>query len=71
MFASLYVHFFFAVTTTWLWIAVITQALRRIPTPPAPGPHRASHRFWGWIAAIDMAMTAVTGWTFYYLAFIR
>jgi len=70
VFASLYVHLFFAVTTTGLWIAVIARALRRFPSPPAPGTHSASHRFWGRLAAIDMTMTAITGWVFYYLAFV-
>ena len=66
----LYVHLFFAVTTTGLWIAVTARAVRRFPTPPVPGLHSANHRFWGWAATIDMVLTAVTGSVFYYLAFV-
>jgi putative membrane protein len=70
VFAVLYIHLFFAVTTTGLWIAVITRALRHCPVPPTPGTHSPSHRFWGRLAAIDMTFTAVTGWVFYYVAFV-
>jgi putative membrane protein len=70
VFTSLGIHLFFAVTTSLLWIWVIVQALRRFPKPPAPGDHSASHKLWAWIAAIDMGMTAITGWIFYLLAFV-
>lgn len=66
---SLAVHLLFAVTTAVLWVVVITRALRNFPKPPVPGPHSAWHKRWGWIAAIDMFLTAVTGWVFYWLAF--
>jgi putative membrane protein len=49
---------------------VIIQGLRKFPRPPAPGVHSTSHKFWGWLAAISMSMTAITGWIFYYLAFV-
>ncbi len=70
VFTSLGIHLFFAVTTTLLWIVVIVRALRNFPNPPASCAHSASHMFWARIAAIDMAMTALTGWIFYYLAFV-
>ena len=68
---ALYIHLFFAVTSVFLWPTVIGRALRNFPDPPVPAPHSDWHRRWGWIAAIDMLLTAVTGWTFYYLAFVR
>ena len=70
VFTVLYVHLFFAVTTAVLWIAVILRALRRFPSPPVPGPHSRSHLLWGKLAAIDMTLTAATGWVFYWLAFV-
>lgn len=70
LFPVLYIHLFFAVSTTVLWVVVIVRALRRFPAPPLPSEHSASHIFWGRLAAIDMGMTTVTGWTFYYLAFV-
>jgi len=67
---SLAIHLGFAVTTAVLWIVVVTRALRNFPSPPVPGPHSASHIFWARLAAIDMGLTAVTGWVFYILAFV-
>jgi hypothetical protein len=68
--AALAVHLVFAITTTLVWAVVVIRALRNFSTPPRPGAHSPSHRFWGWVAAIDMFFTAITGWIFYYLAFV-
>jgi hypothetical protein len=67
---ALAVHLCFAVTAALLWVVVIVGALRRFPVPPAPSAHSAWHRRAGMAAAVDMACTAVTGWIFYYLAFV-
>ncbi len=67
---SLAIHLFFAITTTVLWSVVIARAWRNFPNPPVPGPHSAWHVKWARLAAIDMTCTAVTGWVFYYLAFV-
>jgi hypothetical protein len=66
----LYVHLCFAVSTALLWILVMVRALRHMPSPPSPCPHSVWHKRWGWIAAIDMVLTTLTGWTFYWLAFV-
>ncbi len=67
---ALWIHLCFAVSTAVLWVYVIVQALRKYPTPPQPGPHSRSHVRWARLAAWDMFLTALTGWVFYYLAFI-
>ena len=67
---SLAIHLSFAVPTLFLWIAVIVRALLLFPSPPTPGLHSKAHKLWGWIAALGMTDTAVTGWLFYYLAFV-
>jgi putative membrane protein len=67
---ALAVHLCFAVPTPFLWIFVIVQALRKFPAPLRPGPYSATHIFWARLAAIGMTMTAVTGWVFYWLAFV-
>jgi hypothetical protein len=67
---ALIVHLFFAIPTALIWTIVIVQALRKFPRPPLPGTHSASHKFWGWLAVLEMTGTAVTGWIFYYLAFV-
>lgn len=70
VFTALWIHLFFALTTVVLWIVVLVRALRRFPNPPLPNEHSQFHRRWGWIAAIDMLLTTITGWVFYVLAFV-
>jgi hypothetical protein len=68
---ALYVHLLFAVTTVLLWPVTIYLALRNFPSPPHPGPHSRIHVPLARCAALDMLLTAVTGWIFYWLAFVR
>lgn len=67
---SLIVHLFFAIPTAGLWGYVIVQAIRRFPNPPIPNEYSNSHIFWARLAAVEMTMTAITGWVFYWLAFV-
>jgi hypothetical protein len=67
---SLIIHLSFAVPTLLLWIVVVTRALRNFPRPPQPGLHSRWHTRYGWAAAIGMLFTGITGWLFYYLAFV-
>ncbi|MCH2116077.1 MAG: DUF420 domain-containing protein [Pirellulales bacterium] len=67
---ALYTHLFFAITTTLLWPWVIYRAWKLFPKPPRPGDHSSSHIFWARLAALDMLLTALTGWIFYGLAFV-
>lgn len=64
------VHLSFAVSTSVLWLVTIIGALRRFPAPPARGAYSSRHRRLGWLATLGMFATSVTGWTFYYMAFI-
>ncbi len=65
----LIIHLCFAIPTALLWFAVIVRALRRFPRPPVPGAHSRRHAQLGWLGAVGMALTALTGWLFYWLAF--
>lgn len=67
---SLAIHLSFAVPTLLVWIAVIGLALKRFPAPPQPNAHSQLHKKLGWLATIGMTLTAVTGWIFYWLAFV-
>jgi putative membrane protein len=69
VFTALWIHLFFALTTVLLWIVVIVRGLRNFPNPPVPNDHSAFHRRFGWLAAIDMLLTTITGWVFYVMAF--
>ena len=67
---ALRLHLAFAVTTVALWITVIIQAVRHFPSPPLPNEHSSWHRSFGSLAAYDLTLTALTGWLFYWLAFV-
>lgn len=66
----LWIHLAFAVPTPFLWVFVIWHGLTKFSDPAEPGPYSRIHIFWGWLAAIGMLLTAVTGWVFYYAAFV-
>lgn len=70
MLTALGIHLIFAVSTLVLWIWVLQEALTRFPSPPMPGSHGPRHRTMARLAAIDLVLTAVTGTTFYWLAFV-
>lgn len=67
---SLYIHLCFAIPTPILWLVVIVRAVRNFGLSPLPGAHSHAHKFWAWIATAGMTLTALTGWVFYYLAFV-
>ena len=66
----LIVHLAFAIPTVLLWTGLLVAAYRHFPSPPRPAPHSRRHRKWGWAGAVGMFGTAVTGWLFYYVAFV-
>jgi putative membrane protein len=66
----LWVHLVFAISTPIFWATTITLALKRFPNPPKPSEHSALHKKLGWISAIDITLTSITGLIFYYFAFI-
>lgn len=66
----LYIHLFFAISTVILWGITLTAAWRRFPSPPSPGSHSRVHKVLGWLSAVDITLTSLTGLVFYYLAFV-
>ena len=68
--ATLGVHLVFAISTLGLLVWALWEALQRFPVPPAPTAYGPRHRRLGWLAAVDLALTAVTGTAFYWLAFV-
>ncbi len=67
---SLGIHLVFAISTLVLWAWVLWEALSRFSNPPRPGSHGRRHRVMARIAAMDLAATAITGFIFYWLAFV-
>lgn len=66
----LYVHLFFAVSTVFLWATTLILALKKFANPPMPGSHSRLHKVLGWLSAVDITMTAVTGLMVYYFGFV-
>lgn len=66
----LQVHLVFAVSTPFLWATTLGLALMRMPSPPAPCDHSRLHKKLGWLSAVDITLTSITGLAFYYYAFI-
>ena len=67
---SLAIHLVCSISAFALWVVVVLGALRFLPNPPTPNTHSATHRRLGKLAAISLTLTAITGWAFYYLAFV-
>lgn len=67
---ALAIHLCFAIPTPFLWAFVIYEGLRKFPSPAMPSKHSHRHKKLGWLATIGMAMTSITGWVFYVLAFV-
>ena len=67
---STYVHLFFSVTTSMIWIGLIILSLRRFDSPPGPKKgFSKTHILWGRIGMVWMIMTGVTGLLLYVLGF--
>jgi putative membrane protein len=64
------VHLFCSISTTLLLSTTVWFACRKFPSPPRPNPHSILHKKLGKLSATGLLLTSVTGWTFYYIAFI-
>jgi uncharacterized membrane protein YozB (DUF420 family) len=70
LFPFLYCHVSAAVAASLLWIVATWHGLRRMPKPAAPGAGSAWHKRIGKATIAATCVTAVTGWVFFYLAFV-
>lgn len=70
LFPILWVHLSIAITTTVLWCTTLYLALKNFPKPPKPGSHSRLHLRLARPAAFGMYLTSITGWTFYWAAFL-
>jgi len=64
------IHVLFAVSTAFLWIATFFGALRHIPSPPGPSTFSPKHRRLARYAVKGMVATGISGWVFYWMAFV-
>ncbi|HNC95757.1 MAG TPA: DUF420 domain-containing protein [Myxococcota bacterium] len=70
LYASIYIHTFFSISTAMLWLSLIVVSLRRFASPPAPNTFSRMHRIWGRIAMIDMLLTGITGVELYVVGLV-
>ena len=66
----LWIHLAFAIPTPFIWGLVIWLALSRFKESFSADDFNRFHRISGRIAAAFMLATAITGWIFYWLAFV-
>ena len=52
----------------WLWTLV--TAFHGFESPPTPGAFSRDHKRLAWVATVSVFTTAVTGWMFYWMAFL-
>lgn len=64
------VHKSIAISMTLLWTLTLSLALWRTPSSPRPSPHSRLHKILGISSAVMMIITAISGWIFYWMAFI-
>jgi uncharacterized membrane protein YozB (DUF420 family) len=64
------VHLVCSVTTVVLISMTVWNATRKFPNPPKPNAHSAQHKKLGKLTALGLVLTSITGWAFYYVAFV-
>ena len=64
------VHLCCAISATLLWAWTLFGALRHFAWPPRPSAYGPRHKRVARVAALSMFITAITGWTFYWMAFV-
>jgi putative membrane protein len=62
-------HMFVSITTSFIWIGLVTFSLWKFASPPVPNRFSGVHRFFGKIGMIDMILTGITGVMLYVLGF--
>ena len=69
VFPSLIIHLCFSIPTLILWAYTIFTALKH-SIDKSPNPSRFKHKKLGRLSSYAMIGTALTGWIFYWFAFI-
>ena len=66
----LWIHLCFAIPTPIIWAILLVTAWRGFRDSFEQGSFNRIHRIGGRIGALFMFATAITGWIFYYTAFV-
>ena len=70
LFPFLFFHVTIASITTLLWLATIVTALKKFPNPPQTATFSPTHIKMARVSAFFMYLTGITGWIFYWMAFV-
>ncbi len=71
VFPSLWIHLPIAIVTSLTWILTVREAITTFALQAKPhGAKSGKHKLFGKIAVIGTLLTSLTGWVFFYLAFI-
>ena len=70
VFPVLYVHLFFAISTPFIWGYTLIKAMRQFGNPVTLGAYASKHKRWGKISLAFLCLTSISGWIFFYLAFV-
>ena len=62
-------HTALAISTTLVWLVLAVVSTRRFPKPPQPNDFSSTHRFWGRLGMIIMALTGLTSIPVYIYGF--
>ena len=64
------IHLCFAISTSLLWALTFITAWKGFSRPAQPNRFSHKHKILGRLTVIDTVCTGITGWFFYYIAFI-
>lgn len=67
---ALVFHLIWAIPALLLWIFTIIGAMKNFARSPRPSRYSIIHKRMGRLAVIAMMGTGITGWLFYWLAFL-
>lgn len=65
----IYLHTAFAILTTLLWFGLAIASVRKFPKPPQPNNFSGTHRLFGRLGMITMAITGLTSLPVYIYGF--
>ncbi len=68
LFPVLYLHLSAAIPTLAIWVWLVASAL--VKSPISSGTRAATHRRTGRVVGVGTACTALSGWIFYWMAFV-
>lgn len=67
--ASIWIHMALSISTALIWLALTIASVRKFNSPPRPSAFSSTHKLWGRVGMIDMALTGISGIELYVVGF--